>query len=107
MKYRVFILKDAEQDIVALYRFIALNDSTSRADTLIDQLEDKYMSLAELAHCGHVPPELERISVFTYLEIHLKSYRIIYQISDKNVFIHCVLDGRRDLSDILHERLLR
>lgn len=107
MKYQVFILKDAEQDILDLYDYIAVNDSLSKADRLIDKLEEKCKSLPEFTNRGHIPPELYRISVYNYLEIHYKPYRIIYQIIDKNVFIHCILDGRRDLTDLLHERILR
>ena len=107
MKYRVFILKDAEQDILELYEYVALNDALSKAKKLIEKLEEKCKSLSEYANRGHIPPELDRVSIYNYLEIHYKPYRIIYQIIDKNVFIHCILDGRRDLTELLHERLLR
>ena len=56
---------------------------------------------------GHVPPELERIGVRGYLEIHFKPYRIFYQIAGRKVFVHCVLDGRRALQEVLERRLLR
>ena len=56
---------------------------------------------------GHIPPELERIGVFGFREIHFKPYRIVYEIERKGVFIHCVLDGRRDLQELLESRLLR
>jgi len=107
MKYRVFILKDAEQDILELYEYVALNDALSKAKKLIEKLEEKCKSLSEYANRGHIPPELDRVSIYNYLEIHYNPYRIIYQIIDKNVFIHCILDGRRDLTELLHERLLR
>ncbi|UCF64844.1 MAG: type II toxin-antitoxin system RelE/ParE family toxin [bacterium] len=107
MKYRVFILKDAEQDILELYKYVALNDALSKADRLIEKLEEKCKSLSEYANRGHIPPELDRVSVYNYVEIHYKPYRILYQIIDKDVFIHCILDGRRDLTELLHERLLR
>jgi toxin ParE1/3/4 len=42
-----------------------------------------------------------------YREIHFKPYRIIYQIVGRKVFIHCVLDGRRALQEVLEHRLLR
>jgi toxin ParE1/3/4 len=107
MTYRVFVLKDAEQDILELYEYVAGNDSITRADKLIDKIEEKCKSLSQYANRGHIPPELDRISVHNYLEIHHKPYRIIYQIIDKNVFIHCILDSRRDLKELLHGRLLR
>ncbi len=56
---------------------------------------------------GNVPPELERISVTGFLEIHFRPYRIIYQVIENDLFIHCILDGRRDLQTLLQERLLR
>ena len=65
------------------------------------------MSLADNPERGRIPPELERIGVYEYLEIHVKAYRIIYQIIDNDVFIHCILDGRRDLLELLEYRILR
>ena len=60
-----------------------------------------------MANRGHIPPELERVGVYEYREIYFKPYRIIYQIVESDVYIHCVLDSRRDLEDLLQERLLR
>ena len=71
------------------------------------KLQEICNSLETMAMRGHVLPELDRISVHDYLEIHFKPYRIIYQIFAHDVFIHCVLDGRRDLADLLQRRLLR
>ena len=34
-------------------------------------------------------------------------YGVIYQIVGNKVFIHCVLDGRRNLQEILERRMLR
>ncbi|MFW6131795.1 MAG: type II toxin-antitoxin system RelE/ParE family toxin, partial [Candidatus Aminicenantaceae bacterium] len=56
---------------------------------------------------GHVPPELERIGVYSYKEIHFKPYRIICEVSESIVYIHCVLDGRRSLQELLEKRILR
>ncbi len=107
MKLEVFILSDAEEDLYAIYRYIAKFDSEERAEYVFEKLVSACLSLAEFAHRGHIPPELERISVSEYREIHFKPYRIIYQIIESEVFVHCILDGRRNLQDILQERLLR
>ena len=71
------------------------------------RLEQTCMGLADNPEQGHIPPELERIAVYEYREIHIKAYRIIYQIIDNNVFIHCILDGGRDLPELLEYRILR
>ena len=107
MKYQVHIIADAEDDLYEIFQYVANNDSLSRAEKLLDKLEETCLSLAELPKRGHVPPELKRVAVSDYLEIHYKPYRIIYQVSSNRVYVHCVLDGRRDLEELLRYRLLR
>ncbi len=107
MKYKVYIISDAEEDISSIYKYVAINDSVQKADTLLENIEEKIFNLTELANRGHTPPELERIGIYEYREIHFNPYRIIYQITESDVYVHCILDGRRDLEDLLQERLLR
>ncbi len=107
MEYEVFLTSDAEADILEIYKYVALHDSVNNADHLLQKLKDSCLNLENYPGRGHLPPELERINVREYFEIHFKAYRIIYQIREKKVFIHCVLDGRRNLQDLLQERLLR
>jgi len=107
MTYAVFIIQDAERDIEEIYYYIAHADSVDKAEDVFNGIEDKCLSLAQFADRGHCPPELERIGIFEYREIHFKPYRIIYQIIDHKVYIHCVLDGRRELQKLLENRLLR
>lgn len=105
--YRVRLTQDAEQDLIDIYRYIALNDSTENADYVLDQLESLCSRLTELPERGHVPPELDRISVTNYREVYFKPYRVIYEAIRQDVFIHCILDGRRDMPSLLQRRLIR
>jgi len=107
MKYEVFIISDAEQDLIDIYSYIATHHSTERAENLFSQIESVCFSLDHMPERGHIPPELDRIGIRDYREIHCKVYRIIYQILNNSVFIHCIIDGRRDIQSILPERLLR
>jgi toxin ParE1/3/4 len=106
-RYRVRIIEDAEHDLVDIYHYIALNDSSENADYVLEQLESLCLRLAELPLRGHAPPELNHIGVTNYREVHFKPYRIIYQVIRQDVLIHCVLDGRRDIMSLLERRLLR
>ena len=107
MKHPVVILKEAEDDLFDIYRYIFTNDSPSSADYVLDCLEELILKLEQFPSRGHIPPELERVGMDGYLEVHFKPYRVIYEIDGKKVFIHCVLDGRRDLQTLLERRLLR
>jgi len=107
MKHQVLVVAEAEEDIFDIYKYVLRADGRRRADHLLVKLQETCQSLAETPNRGHIPPELERVGVQGYREIHFKPYRIIYQIVGRKVFIHCVLDGRRSLQEILERRLLR
>ncbi len=107
MKYTVYIIADAEDDLFDIYRHIAWSDSLAKAERVIHKLQELCVSLEEFPDRGHVPPELEFIGVADYREVHYRPYRVIYQVVDNEVFVHCILDGRRDMQSLLEERLLR
>ncbi|MDX2471878.1 MAG: type II toxin-antitoxin system RelE/ParE family toxin [SAR324 cluster bacterium] len=104
--FQVRILDSAEQDLKQIIRWVAKNDSPAKAKNLLDKLVESYLSLEELPLRGHHLPELTKIGISDYLEIHQGPYRLIYQVTQKTVFIHAVLDGRRDMEDLLSQRLL-
>jgi len=105
--FSVYILENAEMDIDDLYIYVKRNDSDEKAEKLFLNIEKTILSLQTSPLRGHNPPELERLGILEYREIFFKPYRIIYEVAGESVFIHCVLDGRRDLQDILQNRLLR
>ena len=107
MNYDVFLTDDAEADILDIWRYVARHDSAERAGFLLDVLQETCLTLGSFPDRGNCPAELQRVHVLEYRELHYKPYRIIYRIVDRKVFIHCVLDGRRNIQDLLLERLLR
>lgn len=106
-RYEVYVIEDAERDLFDIYSYIMKNDSKDNADDVFDAIQTKILGLSSSPSKGHVPPETERIGIFEYLEVHFKPYRIIYQIRDNDIYVHCILDGRRSLQDLLQERLIR
>jgi toxin ParE1/3/4 len=107
MNAAVLLTQEAEDDLVALHAYVSAADSAARADALLTRLEAACRSLERLPRRGHVPPELQRVGVTDFREIHVRPYRIIYEIVGAAVHVHAVLDGRRDLPELLAQRLLR
>ncbi len=106
-KYEVVFDQDAEDDIFDIYVFVAVNESVERADRLFAALRRTCQRLRTLPLRGNIPTELYEIGVMEFRELHYKPYRIIYSLESTTVYVHCVLDGRRDIQTILQERLLR
>jgi toxin ParE1/3/4 len=107
VKFKVNIIASAEEDLFEIYKYVYSNDSEEKAEKLYNKLYEKCLLLQEYPNRGHVPPELSLFGINEFLEITYKPYRIIYQVVAKEVFIHCVLDGRRDMQKLLQERLLK
>ena len=77
------------------------------AEKGIVQFGEQADSLQTLPERGRVVPELRKIGLLQYLETFHKPWRMIYKIHGRAVWIMAVLDGRRDLADLLFERLAR
>jgi toxin ParE1/3/4 len=107
MKYNVYVISDAEKDLFEIYDYIKKSGYPQNAGKNFPEIETACQNLSFNPEKGHYPPELQRIDVHEYREIHVKVYRIIYQIIEADVFIHCILDGRRDIPEILQQRNLR
>ena len=107
VKFKANIVSSAEEDLFEIYQYVFFNDSEEKAEKLFSKLYDKCLSLQEYPNRGHIPPELSLLCIDDFRELTYKPYRIIYQIIGKVVFIHCVLDGRRDMQKLLQERLMR
>jgi toxin ParE1/3/4 len=107
MKFTVHLVADAEQDLLDIYQYAARNDTPTKADKLLDNLARTILRLQTMPLRGHVPLELERAGVMEFREVLFKPYRIMYQVVKSRVYVHCVLDGRRNMQDLLQERILR
>lgn len=107
--WRVFFTQSAEADLTDILDFVAERDGSAQAKSLLALFQQSKKSLAALPLRGHCPPELARMHIANFREIHAGVYRIIYQIaaSENCVFIHAILDSRRHVAEVLHKRLLR
>lgn len=106
-RYQVQIIDDAERDLFDIFQYVASRDSFENATNLLDELQALCLSLSDQPLRGHIPPELDHVGITDYREVHFKPYRAIYEVAGNNVYIHCVLDGRRDIQSVLQQRLLR
>ncbi len=105
--YKVNITKSAKYDLFEIYKHVYFNDCEESANKLYSKLVDKIKSFRNFPNREHIPPELKFLGIEDFLEIYKKPFKIIYQIIGKEVFVHCVLEGRRDMQQLSHERLIR
>ena len=105
--YEVFLTADAERDLEGITEYIERHDSSESADYVYDRIKDAMLKLETLPSRGRVVPELKDVGVTDYREVLFKPYRIVYFVSERRVYVHCIFDGRRDFEDVLSGRFLR
>ena len=106
MPFAVFLTNDAARDLNELYDYIGGHDAPQEADYVLEQIENAFSRLSEFPERGAYPKELLALGIREYREVFFKSYRIIYRVVDKNVYVLMIADGRRDLQSLLQRRLL-
>ncbi|HMF48320.1 MAG TPA: hypothetical protein VK603_06750 [Candidatus Saccharimonadales bacterium] len=52
-------------------------------------------------------PELAHVGLYIYRELLVNPWRLVYRVSNAMVYVMMVIDGRRNVEDLLLERLLR
>jgi plasmid stabilization system protein ParE len=104
---RVVILESAQTDLVALRGYIVKNFSTATWKATYAKLKATIRNLAAFPHLGGIPSELESLNLTQYRQILSGMNRIIYEVRHEVVYVHLIVDTRRDLKDALMQRLLR
>ncbi|MGM0788111.1 MAG: type II toxin-antitoxin system RelE/ParE family toxin [Thermodesulfobacteriota bacterium] len=106
MPSEVLLTEDAVLDLEELYHYIAAHDSTSKADYVLEKIEQVFSSLSDLPERGVFPRELAEMGIREYREVFFKPYRIIYRVTYNKVYVLLIVDGRRDMQAVLQRRLL-
>ncbi len=106
-KFSVVITETAERDIVDIYSYIAKYDTIEKAQYVLEKIENVCEALNYAPERGRRVPELVKIGVTAFRQVYYKPYRVIYQVQGSKVFVFSVLDGRRDMEEILQNKLIR
>lgn len=104
--FEVLITEGAEQDLEALFDYIAEHDCRANAEYVLDELMTVVDSLRTHPERGAYPKELSALGMREYRQLYFKPYRVIYRIIGQRVYIYLIADGRRDMASLLTRRML-
>lgn len=104
--FDVLLTADAETDLEDLFDYIALHDSSTAANRVLDRIEKRLASLCSMPERGSHPKELLALGIRDYRQIFFTPYRLIYRVIDSRVYVYLIVDGRREMQSLLARRLL-
>jgi plasmid stabilization system protein ParE len=103
--YQVVWTDIAEKDVEEIVGFIA-DDSPQSAWQIFLKLRRAANTLHRSPLRCRIVPELRWRGILIYRELIVRPYRIIFKIAEDGILILGVFDGRRNLDDVIFERLL-
>jgi toxin ParE1/3/4 len=104
--FRVRWTRVAAQDLQAIVDYLASENPTAAMDVL-DALQASARSLESMPERGRIVPELRDQGIDTWRELIEAPWRVLYRIDEGSVWILAVIDGRRNVEDVLLQRLMR
>jgi toxin ParE1/3/4 len=104
--FRVLWTETAVRDLESLVGYIAA-EAPINAGKVLARLKSAAESLKTAPERGRLAPELLQHGLPVWRELIVRPHRILYRIDGRTVSVLAALDSRRDLEDILLERLIR
>jgi len=104
--FEVTLTRGAEADLEGIYDYLARHHSMAAASSLLDSCVGVIASLESHPDRGSHPSELQALGIREFRQILMGPYRIIYRVTEQNVVILVIADGRRDMQALLERRLL-
>ncbi len=105
-KFEVLLTQGAEQDLEAIYDYIAEFDCVANANDVLDHLLDSAKRLSRFPQRGSYPKELLALGIKEYRQTSFKPHRVIYRVTERHVIICLIADERQDMQSVLARRLL-
>jgi plasmid stabilization system protein ParE len=102
MKRRYVLAPEAALDLVQIWRYVKRESSVKIADRVEAVIRDQIVSLAKTPGIGHWRKDLtdEAVKFFP-----VYSYLIVYRPDTKPLHIVAILQGRRNVQQVLKDRL--
>jgi len=104
-RYQVDWTASAEQDLTAMVDYLS-TESVLLAEKVLSHIYDRAHSLVYFPFRMRIVPELLAHGVERYRELLVDPYRIFCVIEGSHVRVLAVFDGRRDVEELLLQRLM-
>ncbi|MDR3130165.1 MAG: type II toxin-antitoxin system RelE/ParE family toxin [Treponema sp.] len=105
-KYSVNVTANAKKDLREIVSYILQNNPRNGLK-ILEKIEAKINTLDHFPYRGAYVPELLKKNIKEYRQIIESPWRIIYRVDKDIVTILLIIDSRRNIQDILTQRLIK
>lgn len=106
-KYDVQITEGALGDLDAILSFIAAQRGEDSAEQWLAGFDEVIDSLEQFPARGVVPSPLIDLGIDSFRQLPMPPYKIVYELTERKVYVVLIVHTKRDFQSLLQERLLR
>ena len=102
----IIITNDAEESFNEILKYIVIKSGISLAGKIYDRVIDKINLLGAVPFRGKVSEELKSVGITHIYELVETPWKIYYRLTPRQVIILLVLDSRRNLEEVLIDKII-
>jgi toxin ParE1/3/4 len=106
MKYKLNWSKDAGEEFIEIISWYKYNVGKNIAKKIHSKISSRIKKLKEMPGIGKPVQILKDIGVNDYRQIVQDNWIIYYRVEGQNINIISVIDGRRNLEEILYKKII-
>ena len=106
MEYNVHIPSSVKKDLEEIIP-CHFDERSDYAKKIFESISLRINSLKSFPNKGRIVPELLEYNINEYRELIESYWRIIYRIENDTVEVFTIIDSRRNVQDLLVEKLKR
>jgi toxin ParE1/3/4 len=106
MKYKINWSKDAGEEFIEIISWYKYNVGKNIAQKIYSKINAQIKKLKNMPGIGKPAQILKDIGVNDYRQIVQDNWMVYYKVEGQNVNIISVIDGRRNLEEILYKKII-
>ncbi|WP_304226598.1 type II toxin-antitoxin system RelE/ParE family toxin [Gracilinema caldarium] len=106
MKKKIVWSQDASDDLFNIVSYIKEKSGTTIAYEIYHRIINHVEKIDLFPESGRVVPELISIGILDIREIIETPWRIFYRVTESEFQIISVIDGRRNIEEILYKKVI-
>jgi toxin ParE1/3/4 len=106
MKYKIIWSKDAGEEFVEILSWYKYNAEKNVAQRIYTKINSQVKKLKDMPGIGKRVQILTDIGINDYRQIIQGHWIIYYKVEGESIHIISVVDGRRNLEEILYKKII-
>lgn len=106
MKKEIIWSQDASDDLYDIIEYLKNKYGNAKATEVFEKIVQRVEAIEEFSESGRFIPELLNIGIRDLKELIETPWRVIYRTTNTQIQVISVIDGRRNVEEILYKKVI-